>query len=57
MWLSGLGKYHFLPPGGSWSLGGTHEFWKSKGGTEEFLCTLRGEQKNFTDLNKKIKRS
>ena len=54
--MTPLGKYHFLPPGGApgiWE-GGTHEFWKSKGGTEELLCTLRGEQKNFTDPNKKL---
>ena len=32
-------------------------FGNQKGGTKEFLCTLRGEQKNSTDSNKKVKRS
>ena len=53
-----VGKYHFLPPGGSWNLGGTHEFWKSKEGKRGIFGTLRGGgKKNFTDHIEKNKSS
>ena len=50
-----LGKYHFLPLGGSWNFGGTHEFWKSKGANRRIFGTIR-ELKNFIDpIGKKSK--
>ena len=43
-----LGKYHLLPPGGGLlEFGGTHNFWRQKGGNTKFFPPNRGEQKIF----------
>ena len=51
-----LGKYHFLPPGGTWNLGGTHEFWKSKGANRRIFGNLReGTEEFYRSYSKKLK--
>ena len=41
-----LGKYHLLPPGGAPGIwGGTHNFWRQKGGNTNFFSPNRGNRR------------